>query len=325
MGGRIVVQPTFGLCNRLLVVSSFAVLARRTRRELEVCWTTGEGWSNEDLSDLFENHFPRVSVQQFERDSTEGLALDAQVTVTGTGGLDEDWRYSDGPGLTALFDLLAYPVVTYRGYRPGHALLAPEDRHRVLPGFGRELVEELRTWLPIPSIRARVAEIVSEFDETTVGVHIRRGDAMTHPQYAAQYRRSSDVAFIRSMERIVRSRPGTKFFLATDSQMTQQLLREHFGSRILSNELKQFVPSQHGAPKDNQYDAVIDLFALAETGTILGTYYSTFSQTAAMLRGGRLIVVLDDSWLVRSRRILRLGRHEAIRRARTTIRRLAAT
>lgn len=180
MQGRILVRPTSGLCNRLNVVSSFAALAKRSDRTLELCWSASPGWSDEDLGELFENGFSRVSQETFDAANVEALRLDGEVTVSGTGGLNEDLRYGDGPGFAAVFDSVAYPVVTYSGHRPCQDLLPPKERRRLLPGFSRDVRDELQSWRPVAPIRERVAEIAHEFDGGTVGVHVRRGDAIRH-------------------------------------------------------------------------------------------------------------------------------------------------
>jgi hypothetical protein len=238
------------------------------------------------------------------------------VTVAGVGGISETWSHAAGGGLAAVFDSASPPVVSYRGFRPAHELLAPEDRRRVLPGFDREFEAELRAWRPVPAIRERVDDLAGTFDGETVGVHIRRGDAAVHPRLLEQYSRSTDAAFMRRMDRIVRSRPERTFFLATDCQETQRRFQERYGSRILTNPDKRFVASIPDAPKANQHDAVVDLFALARTSTILGSHYSTFSSTAATLAGTRLKVALEDSWLAQLRHKAAYARHELARRTR---------
>lgn len=311
----IMVRPTNGLCNRLRVVSSFAALARRSNRELRVCWTTGRGWSDEDLEDLFENRFARISADEFEHACEDALCLHDLVAVDGVGGLSQTWSDADVRGLGAVFDTSSHSVVTYWGFRPCQELLAPEHRRRMLRGFDRDFEAELRAWRPVRAIRDRVAQLADAFGEEAVGVHIRRGDAIRHPRLAEEYRRSSDAAFITRMDRIVRSRPSSCFFLATDCLDTQRRFEDRYGSRILTNPDKRFVPSISGAPKANQHDAVVDLFALARTRTILGSHYSTFSTTAAVLGGARLSVVLADSWLARLRRKAAYVRHDLVRRA----------
>ena len=324
MPGTLVVRPSGGLCNRLRVLSSFTALARRCNRELRMCWTPGPGWSDEELEDLFENRFAHVTEAEFDQLSADALRLHDEVTVAGIGGVNQTWTYAGNCGLAAVFDPAASPVVSYSGFRAAHELLAPEDRRRVLPGFNADFEAELCAWRPVPVIRERVADLIGTFDEQTVGVHIRRGDAIVHPRLGHQYRRSTDAAFIKRMDRIVRSRPDSSFFLATDCQETQRRFQQRYGSRILTNTEKRFVPSIPGAPKANQHDAVVDLFALAQTQTILGSHYSTFSLTAATLGGARLKVVLGDSWLVQLRHKAAYARYELPRRARARARRSAA-
>jgi hypothetical protein len=317
LAAEIVIRPAGGLCNRLSVVSSCAVLARRCDRELKVCWTPGPGWSDEDLDDLFENRFSRVSVAEFEHKLETALCLHDTVRVEGIGGLSQVWRSAGEPGFAAVFDDRTYPVVAYHSFRRCQDLLAPEVRRRLLAGFEREFVTELRGWRPVRAIRERVDGITDAFAGDTVGVHIRRGDAFDHPTLSAEYRRSTDAAFIARLDRIVRSRPASSFFLATDSETTQEFFRDRYGDRILADLEKRFVPSVYNERKDNQRDAVVDLFALARTRMILGSHYSTFSQSAALLGGVRLRVVVEDSRFARLRRLAARGRNELVRRGRS--------
>src|SRR5947209_20457433 len=115
---------------------------------------------------------------------------------------------------------------------------------------------------------------------------------------------------MRRMDRILAWQPRTSLFLATDSADTEQRFSARYGSRLRTNPEKRFVPSVRGERKDNQHDAVIDLYTLAQTSLILGSYYSTFSTTAATIGGSRLQVVLEDSWVKRQRRRARYAAGE---------------
>jgi hypothetical protein len=316
MAGKLVIRPTGGLCNRLGVVSSFAVLARRSGRQLQVCWTTSPGWSNEKLEDLFDNRFMQESEAGFAFFNAFGVRLNEQLGSRGVGGVDQVWRASGGEAFAAVFDPDAHPVIAYQGYRRCQDLIPPESRRRLLPRVERDYAAELRRWRPISPIQQQVDELASKFDGHTVGVHIRRGDSAAHPRFGDQYRRSSDAAFMAAMDRILRRRPETSFFLATDCPETEQRFVERYGGAILSNPAKRFVPSIYGAPKENQHDAVVDLFTLSRSQRLLGSYYSSFSKTAATLGDIRLQIVVEDSLLARLRRAASLGRHEAARRAR---------
>jgi hypothetical protein len=304
----------YGLANRLRVLCSFAALARRCGRELYICWTAGEGWSDEDVEDLFENRFPRCSEALFERERERGVCLDAQVTVLGVGGRRRKWRYADGAGVAVAFSP-SHPVITYRGCLACDELLAPEDRRRLLPQFDRDFIAELRALRPVRSIRERVAELASEFTEDTVGLHIRRGDAVLDSHIGDHFRRSPNDAFIARIDEILESNPSSTFFLATDCPDTEHHFRRLYGETVLTNREKRFVPSIPGAPKDNQHDAAIDFFTLARTRTLLGTNHSTFSRAAAALGGARFEVVTDDSWWGRMRWRATYTRNQLHRRA----------
>src|SRR5690349_7858299 len=95
-GPCLVLKPSRELCNRLQTLSSFDILARRSGRELEVCWASSQGWSDEDLNDLFENAFPRVSESDFSRLSEQGLAIHEVLTVAGIGGRNQTWTWANG-------------------------------------------------------------------------------------------------------------------------------------------------------------------------------------------------------------------------------------
>ena len=110
-----------------------------------------------------------------------------------------------------------------------------------------------------------------------------------------------------AMNRERRADPDVAFFLATDCAETEERFRGSYGAALVTNPAKRFVPSVLGQPKDNQYDAVIDLFTLARTQRILGTYFSTFSMVAAVLGGIERENVVDRSlrnfayWWIRPR------------------------
>ena len=107
----LVVRPTNGLCNWLGVLASFTVLARRSDRRLIVCWTSGPGWSDEDLDDLFESRVDRVQLAD-SADMTPGaLCLHELMTVDGFDGVNRTWGPANRNALAAVFDVRSHPVV----------------------------------------------------------------------------------------------------------------------------------------------------------------------------------------------------------------------
>ena len=322
--GLVVVRPVGGLCNRLRVISSFQVLARYTGRELRLCWAPSNGFSDEDLGELFENEFARIDEAEFDRLCEEdALCLHEVISISGVLGR-RTWRWDPGIGMDQVLDAAARPVVAYRGLQRldglvGHAAAAELPR-----SFADDYLTELRSWRPVEPIQRAVDEVAAGFDSGTVGIHVRRGDALTHPNISNQFRLSSDRAFFARMDELLRDDPGTTFFLATDSADTDARFRERYGGALRTNRAKRFVPSVIFGPKENQRDAVVDLFALARTRHLLGTRYSSFSRAAADLGGISREVLIAGAWPNRMRwklvQILQNARYHG----RPILRRLAA-
>jgi hypothetical protein len=289
---RLIVRPRAGLANRMRVITSFQILARSSGRLFELCWAPSNGWSNEDLNILFENGFPRVPLDEFERYCQNGLALHEARRIVGHGN-ERTWEWREGSGMHQVFDLEAFPVVTYSGDARCDRLVDPATQARLLPHFESAYQASIKEWRPVPSIRAKVESLAASFSPHTVGVHIRRGDHLAGPRRSG-LRRSSDAAFFARMDAEQAEEPHTNFFLATDCTETEERFRERYREAVIVNRDKRFVPSVRGQPKDNQRDAVIDMFALARTRKILGSNYSSFSKMAADIGGIEVQRVLED-------------------------------
>jgi hypothetical protein len=289
---RLIVQPRAGLANRMRVITSFQTLARWSERAFEVCWAPSNGWSNEDLNMLFENGFPRVPLDEFKKYCRNGLDLHKAVRIV---GLDNErtWEWREGSGMHQVFDLEAFPVVTYAGYLRCDHLVDPATRARLFPHFESAFRASIKEWRPVSSIRAKVESLATAFGPDAVGVHIRRGDHLSGAARSG-LRRSSDAAFFATMDAELAAEPSTKFYLATDCAATEERFRERYREAVIVNRDKRFVPSVRGESKDNQRDAVIDMFALARTRRILGSDYSSFSRMAADIGGIENLRVLED-------------------------------
>jgi hypothetical protein len=290
---RLIVRPQQGLANRMRVISSFRILARQSGRVFELCWAPSNGWSDEDLSELFENDFPRVSPDEFERYCQKGLAIHKARQVVGRDDRGKQmWKWRASSGMHQVFDLENFPVVTYSGQQRCDRLVDPATRARLLPHFEPAYRANGREWRPVPSIRTKIKELTEAFGPHTVGVHIRRGDHLGGSRRSG-WSRSSDAAFFARMDAELAAEPSTNFFLATDSAATEERFREQYREAVIVNPDKRFVPSVIRQPKDNQRDAVIDMFALARTRKILGSNYSSFSVMAADIGGIEVQSVLE--------------------------------
>jgi hypothetical protein len=134
---------------------------------------------------------------------------------------------------------------------------------------------------PRRDILAEVERTVARLGAgTLVGVHIRGTDN------AEAVERSPVGLFLERMQEKVEQEPDTHFFLATDDPATEQRVRGRFGERVTTRD-KCF--ARHRAK--GVQDALVDLLVLSKCPVILGSHWSSFSETAAELGGGRLEIV----------------------------------
>ena len=125
-----------------------------------------------------------------------------------------------------------------------------------------------------PALEERVERLVRQFDRHTAGLHIRRTDH--RPSIA----RSTDEAFSAAIDRILRHEPRTRFFLATDSPETKERFTARYGDRILTAPAPLERDSRRGIEA-----AAVDLFALARTARLYGSWYPSFTDMAAEIGG----------------------------------------
>lgn len=127
-------------------------------------------------------------------------------------------------------------------------------------------------FIPTDEIQQKIETACISHSEHTIGIHIRRGD------HKIAIQKSPIHLFIKAMEKAIKLENQTNFYLATDSESDKKLLIEKFGYRIIT--------SPYPAERDTiegMKNAVVDLYALSRTHTILGSYYSSFSEIAAEL------------------------------------------
>lgn len=132
-------------------------------------------------------------------------------------------------------------------------------------------------YVPSEEIAGRVAERVGQLGDRSYGIHIRRTDNAVSIQH------SPDDAFIAEISRLSESEPEAKFYLATDSEDVKRKFVGIFGPRIVCSP---FVADRNSV--EGMKEAAVELFTLSRTNAILGSYYSSFSEAAAMIGNVRL-------------------------------------
>ena len=128
--------------------------------------------------------------------------------------------------------------------------------------------------LPQPHLQARIDELKSRFTRYTVGVHIRRTDNLI------SVAESPVEAFRRAMNREIQHNFNTRFFLSTDDETLKRTLVQQYSDRIITQRTSVCRDTLEGME-----EAVVDLWCLAGTCKLLGSYWSSFTDMAAELGG----------------------------------------
>ncbi len=251
---ELILIPTDGLCNRLRAIAAAKRLGVELGMKISVVWQ----WGN--WGDLF--------------------ALDDSLTVLS--GLSEDEQE-----LPKISTLLAKDG----GGRSNQQLDLPmEPRFILKTGHIFSVARcapatpvSLRDFYPKPS--AVVTEIVDEFvtehfTQPTVGIHIRRTDN-TESQ-----KRSPDELFLNAVSELVTEKK--QVFLGTDNPETRRQFKQKFGPSIV--ERVKFNDEAIRWPRAQSTivdvcDDWIDLLLLSRCDYVLGSGYSSFSDTAISLNG----------------------------------------
>ncbi|TSD65871.1 hypothetical protein FFF34_000280 [Inquilinus sp. KBS0705] len=126
---------------------------------------------------------------------------------------------------------------------------------------------------PTSALSKKINDITDAFNPYTIGVHIRRTDNKQAIQ------NSPISLFIAQMHKELEQQNATKFFLCTDDIAVQDTMKAEFGDKVLIHH-KEVI--DRNSVKGIQ-DALIDMYCLAKTSKILGSYWSSFSEVAAKL------------------------------------------
>ncbi len=135
-------------------------------------------------------------------------------------------------------------------------------------------------FVPVTDLRSQVDQVTAGFDANTIGVHIRRTD------HAKSIEVSPLDLFETFMDAAIKAEPRTRFYLATDSTSVKERLCARFNGLVMTNFNE---PSRNS--REGVRDAVLELYALSRTSKLFGSYWSSFSETAAHIGGIKQIVV----------------------------------
>jgi hypothetical protein len=252
----LIVEPMCGLCNRMRVIDGALSLARKAGGTLDVIW-----FADPDLNcrftDLFEPLSNPVRFWHF--------SLPPRL---------EKWcKRAIHAGMKRTCGRYLLPLEVQKMVKAGHDFSElTAHRRAFLKTWDRIWPTEppFSIFRPVPPIQALIDHHAQRLDRA-VGVHIRRTDFSAASESTAR--------FIARMTTELQADPGSHFFLATDDADEEKLMEQKFPGKVQVYRKRARSRNQ----REGIEDALVDLFCLARCRKILGTYESSFSETAIAL------------------------------------------
>lgn len=259
-----------GLCNRLLVLGGSLRIARRTGREFILYWPENDHLDC-PFRALFENPFQLLGDDRLHWLLRTERNVKLYGPNHGCGPRFSDVGEDGDPGADA--------VVIKAWYAPKFA------GEEYTAEFHRQVREQLLALRPRREILAEADAF--RLPPRCIGVHVRRLDSWD--EAVANFAQSRDDHFIAIMDAVIARLPDVAFFLAADNEVTEKILRARFGERVCF-----FPKNSRARDRRGIEEALVDLLLLSRTAGVLGTHWSSFSNTASLL-GAELLFIANEA------------------------------
>lgn len=273
--GKITFIPVGGLANRMRAVASAVTLAKKTDSELSIVWF--QDWAlNAPFCQLFKPVDREIARL---RDASQ---LDYALL---------DRPRSKNFHFPLLFQKLTFKSCLYErsitplcNQRFDFERWAKEGRCVYMASYTAFQTYDnawiSRLFIPVEEIVEEVENRCRNFSDTMIGVHIRRTDNL------ASIRQSPIELFYQKLDKEIEANDKTGIYVATDSEEVKQAMKERYGDRILSSEKQADRGSLEGIR-----DGIADMYTLARTQKIYGSFQSSFSDMAAQIGGAPLEIL----------------------------------
>lgn len=256
---RIKIIPTGGLCNRMRAIASGLFLAKELNLPVTIYWNNNNGLKanfNDLFSPIVHNNIEIIENKKWiynirgKKDYyTHYLSLhinnDIIFNCNKLNG-DDIFQKINSCKHDNLILISCYPMCN--------------------------MININDYFSPTEEIKNRIKEITDSFTCKTIGIHIRRTDNID------AIKLSPLKLFIELMNNEIKKDEYTNFYLATDDEHVKKEIHDKFNNRIITYDKKVERESTEGMK-----NAVVELYALSKTKKIIGSYASSYSQTAAQI------------------------------------------
>lgn len=289
---RIISFNSGGLGNRIRPLVSILRLTKFLEREPLICWPINNH-CHCSFDELFD--FSIKQILPYELDKQKSVYV-YENKYFGFAGPSKICAVSNRHEEYMIIKD-CYKWILYEGELPYETVCTSyEEEWNLLPkSVRKDLIRHLNGLKPKADIRNKVKSFKSDldWDEFIIGVQIRRKDKKILNKSA--YTKSSDQAFIREMEFLIKQHRKVRFFIASDCLDTIELFEKLFGEKVIYYRKTAYDSIDNDGtiwrPKEAVREALVELLILADTQMILGSHESTFSCLAPCFKDRPLKIV----------------------------------
>ena len=277
----IYIVPELGLCNRIRVIESGISLAAFKNDNLTILWKV-----NSDLGARFEDLFepiyvvnmkikvfnifgPQDSIGFFSKFSSgiNKFFYPKCFTQHDINNADELMTYNQMAldFFSGKDSYSKYKDVIESFWRKKQKSLYINTHSRFCGPF----LSKFSAFVISREVKLLFDSINHDFNEYTLGIHIRRTDNIQAIQ------KSTTEKFVEAIDLELSNGVEKKIFLATDSFEEKKYFKERYGDKIITIE----VNSNRFDTNGMKY-AVLDLYCLSLCSKLIGSYFSSFTEVS---------------------------------------------
>ncbi len=272
---RIINWASGGLGNRLLPLSSCAVIANETGRQLGVMWQPTMRCQTH-FHDLFKN-----DIENFDNESIK--QLDSVHIYTERPYISHDANLNNLNGLLTLSGRFEVsPLTETPNIRSNRLNNIITYNNTYLNGYDQGACNNyLKELIPVDYVKEEVESFcrTHSIDKSFTGVHCRGTDFESGSSQIQSY--------LTTMSGF-----NGKFFVCSDSLDYEQAIKNTFGNRVIFRHKRSYVYKENPSsswtnnvqtPKESVLESLIDLYILSKTNFQIYNKNSSFAHLALAL------------------------------------------
>lgn len=263
----IYIEPEGGLCNRMRSIVSAYSYARDNNYEMVIIWPR-----KEELNCKFQELFNPIYLNNKKVKVINLPYVGPGIVNKGHNTISEIVKNKYKRKCNIYFDQLIDCSVNNSFYIKSFEEWYKNNNTYNIFSLNKKINEKLNNFK-------------KQFSPSMVGVHIRRTDNII------SINSSPTELYIKKMTEMLNENKARKFFLASDDENEINKLKTVFGNEMI---LSQSNIDRRRNNSNGIKDALLDLYLLANTELIIGSYYSSFTDVAAAINQKQLIVIGND-------------------------------